>query len=223
MQLLGHRGVTGGTVQENTLDAFAKALNNGFEGIETDIRLTSDNRLILYHNRTLPNRKPVAQSTLKECASILGFNPPTLQEALESFPDCVWNLEVKTPDVLSQMHALRCATEKIDSLFFSSFDHVVLAQIKKLLARPAFALIANLPRDKSRFIDDLKGAQFDGVVWDYEVLRNEYVHYVGRNNRENGCYGIENSEELERCRLLGIKFAILDSEDLISREKEIWQ
>jgi glycerophosphoryl diester phosphodiesterase len=50
MIVLGHRGVTDGSVAENTIDAFAAARDRGANGIETDLQLTKDKKLILFHN-----------------------------------------------------------------------------------------------------------------------------------------------------------------------------
>lgn len=214
LTLLGHRGLTRRKVQENTLEAFAAALESGCQGIETDIRLTSDRQMILHHDRTLPNKRSIAECDFRECTFALGFEPPRLGEALDAFPGCVWNLEIKSPDVLTQIDALRREVEKIENIYVSSFDHSLLARLKQLLPCPALALTATLPRDKHHFLSYLEACAFDGVVWDYEIVRDEYISYLYNHGKLSACYGLESNAELKRCRSLGFGYAIVDSFDL---------
>ena len=213
-KLIGHRGVTGRDVQENTLDAFAEALESGCHGIETDLRRTSDGHLILLHDRTLPGGAPVAQSSLKQCHEALGFEPPLLEEAIDAFPTCIWNLEIKTPDVLNEILTLRRATERLEDVYISSFDHNLLTHLKRLVSCPAFALTATLPRNKEGFLHYLGDCGFDGVVWDFEIVRDDYILHMNENGILSACYGLENREEIRKCKSLGITYAIIDSVDV---------
>ena len=48
--VLGHRGASA-YAGDNTLDAFRLAVVQGADGIETDIRLTSDGVMVLHHDK----------------------------------------------------------------------------------------------------------------------------------------------------------------------------
>jgi len=49
--LIAHRGLYDNKkVKENTIKAFDKALQNGFDGFETDLRLTKDGKVVLMHD-----------------------------------------------------------------------------------------------------------------------------------------------------------------------------
>lgn len=50
---IGHRGTSSKGGVENTLSAFKTALKLGFDGIETDVRVTLDNQFIVFHDNTL--------------------------------------------------------------------------------------------------------------------------------------------------------------------------
>ncbi|HPE95084.1 MAG TPA: glycerophosphodiester phosphodiesterase family protein, partial [Bacillota bacterium] len=50
--MYAHRGLHGGDVPENSLEAFRLAVENGY-GIELDIRLTKDGRVIVFHDDSL--------------------------------------------------------------------------------------------------------------------------------------------------------------------------
>lgn len=51
MHLIAHRGLTSKDIKENTLEAFINAINNGYEGIELDIRKTKDNKIVVIHDK----------------------------------------------------------------------------------------------------------------------------------------------------------------------------
>ena len=51
MHLIAHRGLTSKNIKENTLEAFRNAINNGYEGIELDIRKTKDNKIVVIHDK----------------------------------------------------------------------------------------------------------------------------------------------------------------------------
>ena len=49
--LIAHRGLYDNKkIKENTIKAFDKALQNGFDGFETDLRETKDGKIVLMHD-----------------------------------------------------------------------------------------------------------------------------------------------------------------------------
>ena len=49
---LGHRGYSS-KYPENTMLAFKAAIDGNFDGVETDVQLTKDNRLVLIHDEKI--------------------------------------------------------------------------------------------------------------------------------------------------------------------------
>ena len=82
-----HRGLHGPAVPENSLAAFAAALDLG-AGIECDLRLTSDDHIVVFHDadasRLCASAQRIGRSTMKAIAELrLGGEPiPTLDELL---------------------------------------------------------------------------------------------------------------------------------------------
>ena len=83
-----HRGLhDGATFIENSVVAFAAAIERG-AGIECDLRLTADNRIIVFHDadalRLCGSHAIIARSTLAEMArfSVGGRPIPTLRQLL---------------------------------------------------------------------------------------------------------------------------------------------
>ena len=61
--VFAHRGCTEGFV-ENTLEAFAEAKRLGADGVELDVRLTSDGALAVHHDPLIDGLGPVAELTV---------------------------------------------------------------------------------------------------------------------------------------------------------------
>ena len=70
MQLIAHRGLKNEFIKENTLEAFMNAIKNKYAGIELDLRLTKDNKIVVIHdsliNRTSNGTGKVKNYTYKE-------------------------------------------------------------------------------------------------------------------------------------------------------------
>lgn len=102
--LLAHRGLVlpNSGVVENTAPAFESALMAGATHIETDVQVTKDMVPVLFHDETLqrltgdPRRlESVTFEELQKLAGSRGFDPLPLREALESFPEVRFNLDIK--------------------------------------------------------------------------------------------------------------------------------
>ena len=99
---MAHRGFSREGL-ENSLAAFAAAVDLGYHYLETDVRATSDGVLLAFHDERL-ERVTDATGALADqpwsrvaTARIGGREPiPTLEELLATFPDARFNLDVKT-------------------------------------------------------------------------------------------------------------------------------
>ncbi|MFM7030397.1 MAG: glycerophosphodiester phosphodiesterase family protein [Micrococcales bacterium] len=107
VRILAHRGLAiaadGSALDENTLPAFARALEVGADYIESDIQVSRDGVPVLFHDDDLQRvagvASPVGRLTLEELQNIRlehGGRIPTLAEALEAFPNARFNLDFKS-------------------------------------------------------------------------------------------------------------------------------
>lgn len=101
--VIAHRGDTKDHL-ENTLPAIASALKLGVDGIEVDLQLTRDERVVVFHDddlKRLAGREGTVQdftwSVLKKIPLLKGGFIPTLEDLLDLAGDrCLLNLEIKT-------------------------------------------------------------------------------------------------------------------------------
>jgi len=122
---ISHRGLALES-DENTLDAFRKAVEAGFDVLETDIRLSRDGHAVLCHDPSFTRcgggERLVSQMTLDEIVKIKltkGEQPATLNQLLDEFPDMPLTLDIKpedgerTIDVVSQMIKQRNLEDRV--------------------------------------------------------------------------------------------------------------
>jgi glycerophosphoryl diester phosphodiesterase len=106
---IAHRG-GGALAQENSLAAFGLASALGLRYLETDVRVTCDGELVCFHDDTLQRvtsaTGPVRAKSLDELGAlrINGTEPiPTFDEALDSFPDQCFSVDLKDHDGIAPL------------------------------------------------------------------------------------------------------------------------
>jgi glycerophosphoryl diester phosphodiesterase len=213
MKVLAHRGVTR-RHRENTLGAFEEAVREGVDGIETDVRLTADGRLVLHHDRLLPDGRPLAACSLACLERDLAPHaPPTVEAALAAFPDLLWNLEVKAPDALPHLTRLLRAHPSRAHVVLTSFDHAALLEHAAGQGLRLGALLAHRPAPLAG--DDVRallGARlpFDLLVWAFETLDRALVRRLGSAGVRCWVYDPQTEAEHESLRDAGLEAVITD-------------
>ena len=133
---LAHRGLHGSEHPENSIGALVAAARHGLDGIEFDVRFSSDGVAFLAHDRTLlrthDDPRAVDLLSSRELASL---GVPRLDEALDALPGGLYvDLELKAlpassagPDTMvslaAQLHRVA------DRLVVSSFDAAHLRHV----------------------------------------------------------------------------------------------
>ncbi len=152
--IIGHRGASMAR-PENTLAAFALAVEQGADGIELDVRLSKDGRLVLVHDDTLRrlsgNPRKVDELTAAELQQEdlgEGQTVALLEELLEMFGDgTLYNVEIKDSGLRDAGIVQRVA-EQVEAFavqsqtLISSFNPLVVRRaLRRFSPRVAVALI----------------------------------------------------------------------------------
>ena len=67
MYIISHRANDNHSFKENTIEAIKDVLNKDYiDGVEIDIRLTKDNKIVLYHSPIIYNLGLISNNNLKE-------------------------------------------------------------------------------------------------------------------------------------------------------------
>lgn len=145
--VLGHRGASY-QAPENTEASFKKAIELGADGIETDVQLTADDKLVINHNYCIDANSDgtgcIADMTLAQLREH-NFNikkPEFGRQEILTLDSClelvrpleVINLELKSPVRKKELYLdMVCAALDRHSLWskviISSFDHELLARL----------------------------------------------------------------------------------------------
>lgn len=151
MKIIAHRGASG-LAPENTIAAMELAIKQGCHGIETDLQLTKDGEVVVFHDwsveRTTNGLGEIKDLTLSQILELdagswfseefKGEKIPTLVDLLNIVPKgLLLNLEIK-----SQSHDDRGIEEKvvrilekynrIENIIISSFNHMCLERVQKI-------------------------------------------------------------------------------------------
>jgi glycerophosphoryl diester phosphodiesterase len=134
--IIAHRGASG-EYPENTLLAFERALAQGADAIELDVRVTADGAPVVLHDprleRTTTGTGLVARLSLAEVRRAdagRGEPVPTLADVLERFPETPLLVEVKEP------HAARATLAVLRA--HRAGGRVLMGAFRRAALRPFF-------------------------------------------------------------------------------------
>lgn len=231
--IIAHRGATS-VAKENTYEAFEQAINMGVDGIEMDIRQTSDGKLVAYHNWRVKvglRRKYLHSLTWKNLKDVIPDNIPLLKDVFEKFKNqTLFNLDIKekvsTPDLIKLIKERRMGNqvlidssnfstlEKIRSqnpnlrLFYSfNFDHRDKWDLNtRRIIRPlAIASSRIIKRLLSRyFLRKVKNAKVWGVSLPYTIMSFNLVKYLHGRNLKIFVWPIDNPRHVKTLLNFGI-------------------
>lgn len=174
--VIGHRG-SSGEAPENTIPAFARALEQGAAILETDVHRTRDGVVVVYHDdevdRTTDGRGRIGEldfAALRALDAGYCFTPDggrsfpfrgqelriaTFAEALEAFPGARFNVEIKCDDAVlveGVLDAVEAAgREKLTLL--TAADDGAMARLRRRLAERRLApAVGASTGDAARFV-----------------------------------------------------------------------
>jgi glycerophosphoryl diester phosphodiesterase len=215
MLLFAHRGYHA-VAPENTLAAFDAAVKLGVDGIETDVRLSRDGLPVIIHDRVTPRKRAVAELARHEIEADVGHPVPLLPEILDAFPDVLWNIEIKNPEVWPAASRVLAQFQRTRRMLVTSFRHDVVKLCAAELAIDCGLLIAHRPLDVGAIMAGCAGqAHVKGIVWDYNVVDDGVLGTVSAGGWSNYVYGAVTAGEHRRCGALELAGLITDYPPLV--------
>ena len=146
--IIAHRGASE-QAPENTLEAFSMAVQMQADGIETDVYLTRDGKIVLNHDirleRTSNAQGRISEYDLQELRQFdfgyhfygerRGIRIPTLEETLDLLKPTglMLNLEIKdgSPELPGMLLRLAREFGMTERILYSSFHHLQLQRIRQ--------------------------------------------------------------------------------------------
>jgi glycerophosphoryl diester phosphodiesterase len=157
--VLGHRGASA-EAPENTMAAFALALEQGADGVELDVWRCGSGEVVVHHDgdtaRTSGQALRVTRATLGELRRLdvggwkaerfRGERIPLLAEVLEALPNAAVNVELKSsglPDIALASAVARVLREAraLERCIVSSFDPALLGAFRAAAPEAASGIL----------------------------------------------------------------------------------
>lgn len=126
---IAHRGLFDDNIKENTIEAFDNAFNNGYEGIEFDVRLTKDKIPVILHDSFLSRvfgvkgllRNYTYQELLDKKIDI-----PKLEDVISRYNNKVMIIELK-----EKVDITKYIKDKRNLYYISSFNYDYISYLNK--------------------------------------------------------------------------------------------
>ncbi|AWR96125.1 glycerophosphodiester phosphodiesterase [Acidianus sulfidivorans JP7] len=219
--LFGHRG-SRGLSPENTIPSFKIAKCFGVDGVELDVHLSKDRKLVVIHDetvdRTTNGKGKVSELTYDEISRLdagiklgqqwKGTNVPLLRDVLETFGDSLlYKIEIKHsskvyPDIE------RLLLEEIERFSLRnkvqiiSFDFDALEKVRELDKNVEIGLIiVGKPR---WFIDTAKKLNAKWIHASSWLITSEDVKIVHDSDLKIGVWTVNDEEEMKTYCEMGV-------------------
>jgi glycerophosphoryl diester phosphodiesterase len=212
VQISAHRGGSEET-QPATYEAYQRALSSGAEYAEFDIRKTSDNILVVYHDARVDHTGPTIDSlSYGELCDRLNYAVPRVLEVMELLAGkMIGHLDLK--EVGYEEEVINAAIDAfgIDNFVATSLEDISIKDIKRVFPKVKTAL--SLGRDLS----ELPRSQWAGVrrgeLFPISRLRASRSDWVAVN------YKLAQLGVIRACKRndIGIMVWTVDSDELIDQ------
>jgi len=139
-----------GKFPENSILAFKKAVEAGADGVELDVWLTKDGKVVVIHDETIDRtsdmsgrQKDMTLEELKKADIGMGERIPTLEEVFEALPEnALINVELKDRDAVEEVAKI-VKENNPDRVLISSFDVEALKEYRKYDKDTRMGLLIN--------------------------------------------------------------------------------
>ncbi len=216
--MIGHRGYSG-VYPDNTELAFSKAVENGFGGCETDVRITSDGVFVLSHDGDATfedgtslticdhtyeelTAKPLKNKDTKDTVYICTFR--RYLEIMEA-NDMICFIELKgdyTKDQVKAVFTLADEVYDLDKCILQSFQFENLISARELF--PELPLMLTYGRGDTGYE---RCFEYNiSIDADYGVLTSEMVEEFHSHGLQVAAWTCNDIFSLTYCKSLGIDF-----------------
>lgn len=210
MQLIAHRGLTNDNIKENTLESFKNAIDNGYDGIELDVRLTKDKKIVVLHDKLI-NRTSDGIGNINKLMykDVLKYNfgskkrwskIPLLKDVIESISNKIIIIELKEKIELNDLEDILKLNLSND-YYISSFNKEYIDYIK------------NLPFKKG-LINYVFNSMVDLKMYDFvfileSLFNREIYDYLKKIDVESIIYNTQNNISLKNKEIMNdLKYII---------------
>ena len=218
-----HRG---GSMEapENTLESFKYSLELGCAYIETDVQLSSDGIPYIFHdddlNRLLGKNvtfNSLHSSEIQNLKLFESFNIPTLETALTTFPDALFQIDLKTDEVAIPAMKIIENLDAFDRVCIASFSSKRLANVNEIYPRVCLSMgpreiLKLLLSSFGLYKKKVPGNCLQIPIYQYgiKLVTKRFVKYVQSIGLKIHVWTINDVNEMQQLISLGVDGIITD-------------
>ena len=218
---------------DNTLMAFDLAVEAKADGIELDVRRTSDGVLVITHDPQIDSLPPVVDMSFADLR-VQAPGVPTLKEALARIPRSVFvNVEIKNaahepgfdPDrsIVDETIAIIEASGDLDRVLMSSFDPVAVERTRSVAPEVATGLLITGTVSIADGVDlarDVDAAALHPPMTTLDGAEDESIRVAHASGLAVAVWNANHVDEVRRAAAAGIDVVITDDPTMAKRELE---
>lgn len=222
---IGHRGAKG-YEPENTLMAFQKAIDLKIDGIELDVHLSSDGKIMVLHDetidRTTNGKGSVNKLSFQELKAFRienQFEIPTLTEVFDLVNrNCLINVELKgngtaIPVVKLIEQYVLGKNWNYNDFIISSFDWNMLKEVHFL--NPKISIGVLTEESLGQALAFAKKIKAFSIHPDYHLLSKENVALMQENGFEVFPWTVNTTSAIQKIKSFNVNGIISDFPDRI--------
>ncbi len=206
--VLGHRGFMS-RYPENSILAFVEAINAGADGVELDVWLTRDEKVIVMHDESIDrtsslkgHQKEMMLEDLKKANLGMGQNIPTLEEVFRVLPeDTLVDVEIKDVDAVKESLGVIEDFNAFNRTIISSFEIEALRKTRELSDRIRIGLLI----DSEKLVPEIPQLKEELNLWSVNVPM-EAIPLIGLE---------KTLQALRWVRSLGLRIVLWSGNDIL--------
>ncbi|NNC75456.1 MAG: glycerophosphodiester phosphodiesterase [Acidimicrobiia bacterium] len=230
---------------ENTMAAFQGAVELGYRYIETDVRMTADRRVVVFHDEDLDRLTNgtgrIADwrwDDLRHLDAAFHHDPdqghpwrgrgqriPLLAEVFEAFPDIRFNLDLKASGIEWAVWEEIARHERTDSTLIGSFFDSRIRRFRRVSrgavavsAGPAAVLRMKTAARLGRTVSTPYAAfQVPTSMSEVTVVDSRFVAACHDSGAQVHCWTINEKSEMQRLLELGVDGIVTDRPDVLNQ------
>lgn len=230
--IIAHRG-SSIAAPENTLVAFRRAIEDGADAVELDVRITADREIVVFHDtalrRTTNGSGAVEQKTLRQLKLLSAGSwfhrcfesekIPTLDEVFEILQGRLGlNVEIKSSrnnsrrfDIVDRCMAIVRNHQVASSVLISSFQHEYLDDLRSAHPEMPVGYLYRPLKSVGRFVARMtKKEHCDYVILNNAGISRRLVERVHTAGLLVGEFTVKTPRQFSRALRLGVDAVFTD-------------
>jgi glycerophosphoryl diester phosphodiesterase len=241
LKIIGHRGSKEGFF-ENTIPAFLASYNCGSYGVELDLQITKDDKVIIYHDYEFhPLKRLIKDINYEEIQAHKfpdGSKVPLLSELFQAFknkPHLEFNLELKreakNPDLTKTTTQITSLVLEVikgakfeNRVYYSSFDVEILRELRKKDPSLILAFLVESEdfqnfKNENYFKEIADELSIEILSVPSSVINIENLNYLRSICKRIVVWTVNDLDDFEKLLRLGIREIITDTPRKFSLKK----